>query len=246
MLDTIKTQMDLEKPLKKLKNISKKLELKRKFSNKTIKIFHITVSLILIIYWTILIIYYKSEIFKIISKFLTFWGLVITTIYFFRSLFISQKEIYVNNHFLHFLLTLEITIFFSFWMVILPTAKLPEITPFLFFENIFNHFIIQIFLFIEFFLTKSFFLNSKINLFLHSFVFFIYIITNLIYLKVFNIEIYNLIEWNSYIDIILSLCLITFVFFNWYFLLWSQRFKFKILDDFKNDKEITKHFFRLN
>ena len=222
---------------------SSKLELKKEFSSSSIKVFRISVSIILVIYWIIMVIHFKMRIFETISKFLTLWGLVFASVYFIKSIFTIEEKLIINSHFLHLTITLEIVIFLGYWLIILPTGSISNNTTFKILTNLFCHLVIQIFLFIDIFLNKHFFINNKKNLFLHLSVFILYFIVNLIFVKVFDIVPYKAIKWDSYLDFILVCVMFFFVLVVWHFVLWLQRFKINIKEEHKNDKELKKHFF---
>lgn len=221
---------------------SKKIEQNLKFSPLTIKIYKSFVSLLLLIYWTINIIHFKTQILERITKYLTIWGVLFTTLYFWISLFFEEKEIIENHHFLHFLITLEIVIFFIYWFFIIPMNVFSNESEFEFYSNLFVHLVIQVLIFFDYFFSKAFFFNSRKNFWVYFSVFVFYFGVNFVFVKVFKDVPYKGFEWDCFWQLILIFVLFGVIFGVWYLVLWGQRFKFKIKEEFQSDKEIKKHF----
>lgn len=223
---------------------SKKIELKKDISFSTIKKYRITISIILLIFWIILLINLKSEIIMFTYKFLTLWGVFLTTIYFFGSILKKEEKLNEKSFFLHLILTMEICIFFGYWFFILPTGSIENEGFVKKFANFFVHFLIQVFLAIEFFINKSFFLKKWKYLFWKFLVFFCYTIGNIVLVKVFGDVPYRVIKWDSYFYVFVFFAIFLTVFLAWNLVLWAQRFKIRIKKEFKHDKDVKKHFLK--
>ena len=229
-----------------LEDIRDKLQIKKNFQHKTIKTYRIFVTILFILFWIAFLIHTKQNFFIMIFQLLTMWGVILTTIHFIKSIFTDELEIKENNHFFHLILTMEIFIFFGYWIFVFPYHSFEKETNLYVILIVFEHFIIQILLLIEYIINKSFFFNSKKNFFLHFLVFMVYLCVNILLVKVFDIVPYENIRWESIWEFLMVILLIVIIFLIWHLILFFQRFKIYIKDEHKHDRNLKKHFWFQN
>ena len=225
-----------------LEDIRDKLQIKNNFHHKTIKTYRICCSILFLFFWIAFIFHTKENFFIMLCQLLTMWGAILTTIHFVKSVFTDELEIKENNHFFHLILTMEIFVFFAYWIVVFPFHSLKEETYLYIILSVFGHLIVQILVLIEYFMNKSFFYNSKKNLFLHFLVFILYLGINVLLVKVFGIVPYENIKWESIWEFIMVILLIVVIFLIWHLILFFQRYKISIKDEHKHDSNLKKHF----